>query len=221
MTTIPFGHVDPDDLLAAEQTTFDKPLWKVLFENLETPNGQAEVEHLMGPANHWCARRVEKGDIKTVDPDVWPLFSQFMECLKVFESTHLKVEESDKSLEKLKLKLEGSVQAMLAIQLKRLGGDASTDHYKVHVKNIEEWKANKLDVAKKAHFVLMDESARLKREQDDALENLIAYSFQIYMKHDVVDGNPNVDVDLMRELESIVHPGHNPSEARVNGSKLF
>lgn len=226
MTTLPFGHVDPDDVDQALSDAYDRPLWKVLFgDQVDEQDHEVGISSLMQPTLHWCARRAELGDLSTLDPNLVEDHAAVLKAQDALESCRSKVADSNKNIDGLKVKLAGAADAMLALQRQKCGG-VQSDLYKAHKQNIDEWMANKIDVAQKAHAVLLDECSRQEIGLAECIGGLCDKSFEIYLSMSGRLGEraleehrseQPVDPTLMSELESVVQA----SQARMANACFY
>ena len=220
-TTIPLGHVSNDELDAALAEIYDKELWKVLFLGHTHETDEIRMSSLFGPLNHWCARRKEVGDIDTMDPTLSEKYSKVLDAAHEFEEHGSHVHDSAKALSDTEGKLDAASTAMLLRQEKLVGKDSA--HYQVHVRNINVWKEQKLDVAKKGHLIVLDQLARSKQKLHEAREKLIWAAYDQFLKvnnfddssqREVVDKEVDAGLaEMMGELESIVNDGALASQA--------
>ena len=169
MTTVPLGHVNSDELDSALADSYDKELWKVLFVGHDSD--EVRVSSLLGPLSHWCSRRKDIGDINKMDTTMSEHYHQVLDATQEFEKQGSNAHDSAKAFHDTQGKLDAAALAMLNRQEKLVGKDSA--HYQVHVRNINAWKEQKLDVAKKGHLVVLDQLDRSKQKLHQAQEKII------------------------------------------------
>ena len=208
MTTIPFGHVDEQDVDMAMEESYDKPLRTFLFDK-DYKDVTPTTEQLLVPAIHWLQRRNELGDIDSIDPTCKESFVKIHEQFAKHVEAVAKVAEQERMNLEQTTKWEVAADTMLARQKNLLVCDGHNHEesplYRTHKANIEQWFKNKVDLQNRSFSILLNRRDQLQEGINELVYKLIEESYMLYLK-DVLPHNSNQapDCDLMRELEKVI-----------------
>ena len=190
---------------------------------LEGMKSGCETDHeRMVDVRMWIDRRSQRGDIMEVEVDQ-RLAAMYDEIVGVQvelddrtrTASAMKVEHD--TLEK---KLDMATRAMISKQhanAKKQFPDkdpAQTDFFKVHVTNITKWKDFKLEPSLEAQKVFNRETEKLEVKWENMIKSMIDYAIEEESKPvepgPTVEGDLDLDPDLMKELGTIVGESIDP-----------
>ena len=213
MATLRDPELSDDDY---SNTTYDKPLWKVLFQGKEITDLDSVGDSLLLPTEHWVSHRNAKGDIQEIDPE---LQSRLMDILALLDNNAVlesRIDEKKNELEGLTHKLETAAKAMLDRQCSIMRGEGienpeETDKFKHHFETIQSWKSDKHQLANKVYLAMLDERKGLKNRVKELAGEMIQSAYSMYMVELKKTPAPcvgqelpaRVDPDLFRELEAL------------------
>lgn len=206
-TTLPFGHMDSQDVDDALEQ-YNQPLWKCLDFNQDWTDA-TDTEVLARPTNHWVDQRIEKGDIRLVDPSMECAYMKVVDLRVQVKRSECELQGKRDVKENEAMKISVAAAAMLKRQVQKLKGmgkgssGEETDLHKATMRNIREWQKNKEEVLDKAFEILLAEHGVLLRSLGCAVDELMAAAHMMYLENQG-QTDPTVDPDLLRELETIV-----------------
>ena len=217
-TTIPFGHVDEQDLNGAMECKYNQPLWKCLFVN--QLGDEVDVESLLAPTAHWFDCRLNRKDIATIDPDFEKDCEKALELRQCSDEKCDLVAANERKREREVSKIDAAVEAMVAMQIKKVqetstGPVEESPLFKVNKKNIDVWRENKIQVLDKAHECVIGNAQQADDAMRDFVESMLMKAYEIWKLKQketsttTTASPPEVDPDLFGELESILEsPEH-------------
>ena len=220
------------DLEVAMEASYDKPLWEVLFVDVECPDGNPKADELVVPATHWLDRRAERGDIMVIDPFLAEHFQRIQSVKEEHARVQSNVSEKEAELMTTRNKLDVAAETMLARQRSIMASSGThspedTPLYQVHRQNILAWVKTKIDVLNQGFAIVLNERDRLKNSIHDQIVGLIEESYMHYLNEVVPHASSAVpDLGLMRELEKFMADAGQaslttPHESHINFTDIL
>ena len=216
VTTLALGDIDQDEVDVALGDSYDVPLWKFLFEDMDY-EGSPDVDIFVKPCGHWLDRRRELQDIAKVDPLLREMVSRAIDLHHEHTVLEKKLADGKTDMEHNTHKLEVAAKTMITKQRMMIEDSGNNDPensdlFKMHVKNITTWRQNKVDVMAKALEVIMNQRDRVCQLLDYHVRKIIEQSYMHYLKEKMPDPAAEVaDADLMMELEEVMDSFQNLS----------
>eukprot|EP00435_Cladocopium_sp_Y103_P074971 s36_g52.t1 len=216
---IPSDSEEPEPCDADRE--LDVPFGTFVCNNCFDPNEKSALQLLV---DTWCDRRIQMDDCHKLDPDMQNSVQLIVSIDKSLKDTIRAKHEMVQEEEQLKQKLSAAVQAMkkrqytLCVQHCPERNPDDTEDYIKAVQNIHDWEQRKLDAHRDEILKLEDMEMTMKTKRLDAAEAMARIAHDIITKADLAckkpkaieielkdtPGSPDVDPDLMKELEGVV-----------------